>query len=93
MVASVRKATGKEPHAVCGKPSRLAFDLIQNRIDGLQPEHCAMFGDRLDTDIVFGKNANLTTVLTLTGVTNPEILAASSTKPDIVIQNFTELLN
>lgn len=93
LAAAVRKTTGKEPHAVCGKPSTLAFDLIQSRIEGLKPDHCVMFGDRLDTDIVFGKNANLTTVLTLTGVTNSDILAGSSIKPDIVIQNFTELLN
>lgn len=52
-----------------------------------------MFGDRIDTDIVFGKNANVSTVLTLTGVTNTAILEASSVKPDYVIQNFTELLN
>ena len=44
-----------------------AFDLINELTGGTKPEECAMFGDRIDTDIQFGKNCGLKTVLTLTG--------------------------
>lgn len=57
----------------------------------VKAESTAMFGDRLDTDIQFGKNAKLTTVLTLTGVTDKELLEKSEIKPDFVIQDFTDL--
>lgn len=57
----------------------------------VKAESTAMFGDRLDTDIQFGKNAKLTTVLTLTGVTDKELLEKSGIKPDFVIQDFTDL--
>ena len=50
-----------------------------------------MFGDRLDTDIEFGKNCKMTTVLTLTGITTPDILAASPIQPDYVISSFCDL--
>jgi 4-nitrophenyl phosphatase len=77
---------------VCGKPSILAFQLIQDRFGShITPETTVMFGDRIDTDIVFGKNVGCATVLTMTGVTDDEILERSEIKPDYVIQNFTEL--
>ena len=66
IIASVKFGTKKEP-TIVGKPSRLAFDLISELTGGTKPEECAMFGDRLDTDIQFGKNCGLKTVLTLTG--------------------------
>ena len=77
---------------MCGKPSELAFDLISLRSGGsVKAESTAMFGDRLDTDIQFGKNAKLTTVLTLTGVTDDALLEKSDIKPDFVIRDFTDL--
>ena len=51
-----------------------------------------MFGDRLDTDILFGIQAGLTTVLTLTGITSRTEAQNSPLKPDHVIENFTELI-
>ena len=89
----ILQATSKDPDFVCGKPSELAFDLIAMRSGGkVKAESTAMFGDRLDTDIQFGKNAKLTTVLTLTGVTDKELLEQSRIKPDFVIQDFTDLV-
>ena len=74
------------------KPSTLAFELIQDRLGKLDPSEFVMFGDRLDTDIVFGKNCGIDTVLTLTGVTTQPILEKADIKPTHVIKNFTDLL-
>lgn len=63
--ASSRKAT------VIGKPSRFMFECIASQFD-LDPESALMVGDRLETDIVFGINCGLSTVLTLTGVSTFE---------------------
>ncbi|KAG7322556.1 hypothetical protein KOW79_013902 [Hemibagrus wyckioides] len=63
--ASSRKAT------VIGKPSRFMFECIASQFD-LDPESSLMVGDRLETDIVFGVNCGLSTVLTLTGVSTFE---------------------
>ena len=73
IVAAVEFATKKEPEVV-GKPSPLAFELIKELTGNeTKPEETAMFGDRLDTDIKFGVNSGLTTVLTLTGNITVEV--------------------
>ncbi|KAK7121033.1 hypothetical protein R3I94_020868 [Phoxinus phoxinus] len=63
--ASSRKAT------VIGKPSRFMFECIASQFD-LDPDRSLMVGDRLETDILFGSNCGLSTVLTLTGVSTLE---------------------
>jgi len=51
-----------------------------------------MVGDRLDTDIAFGKNGGLTTLLVLTGVTEWDDLNTSSIQPNYVIESFGHLV-
>ncbi|XP_059394775.1 chronophin-like [Carassius carassius] len=63
--ASSRKAT------VIGKPSRFMYDCIASQFD-VDPARSLMIGDRLETDVLFGSNCGLTTVLTLTGVSTLE---------------------
>ncbi|XP_036450933.1 pyridoxal phosphate phosphatase [Colossoma macropomum] len=63
--ASSRKAT------VIGKPSRFMYECIASQFD-LDPAQSLMVGDRLETDILFGANCGLSTVLTLTGVSTME---------------------
>ncbi|XP_053726983.1 pyridoxal phosphate phosphatase [Synchiropus splendidus] len=65
-VASGRKAT------VIGKPSRFMFECISSQFRGVDPAQCLMVGDRLETDMLFGSNCGLDTMLTLTGVSQIE---------------------
>ncbi|GCB70817.1 hypothetical protein scyTo_0010859 [Scyliorhinus torazame] len=60
-VASCRKAV------VIGKPSRFMFDYIASEGgDGaIDPARALMIGDRLETDILFGANCGMRTVLLL----------------------------
>lgn len=92
MVASVKVATEQEPDYIAGKPSRLAFEAIQDTCPDVDIESTVMFGDRLDTDIQFGMNCGLTTVLTLTGITSETEAQQSPIKPDYIISDFTQLL-
>jgi len=93
MVASVKVATEKDVDYIAGKPSRMAFEAIQSSCPGkIDSESTVMFGDRLDTDIQFGINCGLTTVLTLTGITSETDAQKSSIKPDYIIPDFTKIL-
>ncbi|KAJ8262832.1 hypothetical protein COCON_G00152890 [Conger conger] len=59
--AAERKAT------VIGKPSRFMFQCIVSRF-GVDPARTLMVGDRLETDVLFGRSCGVDTVLALTGV-------------------------
>jgi NagD protein len=50
-----------------------------------------MAGDRLTTDIAFGRNNGFISILVMTGETTPEMLAASDIAPDIVLNSINEI--
>ena len=72
MVGAIKGCTTVEPILV-GKPSSLLIDFICEAGSFDRSRMC-MVGDRLDTDILFGKNNGLQTVLVLSGVTSKEKL-------------------
>ncbi|GAB4004375.1 HAD-IIA family hydrolase [Nocardioides ultimimeridianus] len=59
---------------VAGKPARPLLDETVHRMSASRP---LMVGDRLDTDILGGRNAEVDTLLVLTGVTRLEELVAA----------------
>uniref|UniRef100_A0A3Q3R6C8 Uncharacterized protein n=1 Tax=Monopterus albus TaxID=43700 RepID=A0A3Q3R6C8_MONAL len=94
-VASSRKAT------VIGKPSRFMFECISSQFSGVDPAQCLMVGDRLETDILFGSNCGLDTMLTLTGVSQieeaqeylkSELTTNHSLVPDYVVDTIADFL-
>ncbi len=90
MVIGALQATTDIAPTVIGKPERAIFEAA---IQGLHadPESTAMLGDRLETDILGGQRAGITTILVLTGVTTPAYLEKSQIKPDYVYQSIAEL--
>mmetsp|Transcript_46045 Transcript_46045/g.85902 ORF Transcript_46045/g.85902 Transcript_46045/m.85902 type:complete len:387 (+) Transcript_46045:69-1229(+) len=73
MVGAVSGCTGREPTLV-GKPAPLMIDYIANKYGITDRSRICMVGDRLDTDIAFGRNNGLKTCLTLSGVTSEDEL-------------------
>ena len=65
MVGAIMGSTKKEPLTV-GKPNGFMLENIAKQF-GLKPDQICMVGDRLDTDIQFGKSGGLTTCLVLSG--------------------------
>uniref|UniRef100_A0A183C5E0 HAD-like protein n=1 Tax=Globodera pallida TaxID=36090 RepID=A0A183C5E0_GLOPA len=65
LVAAVRTASGRDPHVV-GKPNTPAFDYICRRWT-IDPRRTLMVGDRLNTDVKFGNDHGLRTMLVLSG--------------------------
>ena len=70
MVGAVEVASGVKPICV-GKPSADLAALVV-KLYGLDPARTCMVGDRLDTDIQFGHNGGMKTLLVMSGVTQEE---------------------
>lgn len=90
IVAAVATAAGRQPDRVFGKPSPdmaiLALDIL-----GLPSETCLVVGDRMETDILFARNAGIQSVLVLTGATSNEDLPKYSYSPDFVLDSIANL--
>uniref|UniRef100_A0A0N5AI76 4-nitrophenylphosphatase n=1 Tax=Syphacia muris TaxID=451379 RepID=A0A0N5AI76_9BILA len=67
-VAAVEYVAGKKA-IIIGKPGALTFEYIRDKFN-ISPNRTVMFGDRCDTDIKFGKDNGVKTVLIGTGVHN-----------------------
>jgi len=81
------------PATVIGKPSSRMLDAIKAKHD-FDPKRTIMVGDRLSTDIEFGKMGGLATLLVLSGITSEEELTGpdpSTTVPDYVTASIADL--
>ncbi|CAJ0588066.1 unnamed protein product [Cylicocyclus nassatus] len=65
IVAAVRCASGRQPITV-GKPYTPAFDYIQKRWN-IDSRRTMMIGDRTNTDVKFGRDHGMRTLLVLSG--------------------------
>ncbi len=89
ILAALAAASDVAP-TIIGKPERIMFDLAVERM-GIAPQFTATLGDRLDTDIEGGVRAGLRSILVMTGVTTPAILAQSALQPDCVFADLNAL--
>lgn len=89
VLAAIGAACGIEP-TIVGKPEPLMFQQALAWL-GTDPERTAVVGDRLETDILGGKNAGVRTILVLSGVTSKELLAGSPIRPDWVFDDIGAL--
>jgi NagD protein len=91
VIGAIEGCTGKRVEVVAGKPSPITARAILDRLQ-LPASECIIVGDRLETDIRMGQEAGMQTAVVLTGVTTPEVLAASEIQPDYVLHRLDELL-
>lgn len=91
MLAALEACTGVRAEAVVGKPSAYMAEACLNRL-GVPAEETAIVGDRLLTDVAMAGTAGTVGVLTLTGATTQDELAAASVRPDYVIERLTDLI-
>ena len=90
MVAAVQTASGKKP-IVMGKPSADLLNLIVHE-HNINKEHALMIGDRLDTDIKFGQDGGIRTLLVLTGVTHLDEVQSSGITPTYCASSVANLV-
>jgi len=87
----IENATGRKPFVI-GKPSSIMSNIISSRFH-ISFDQMAVIGDRLYTDIAFGKNASIYSVCVLTGETSAGDILVSPWKPDLVISSISFLNN
>ncbi|HID61895.1 MAG TPA: HAD-IIA family hydrolase [Anaerolineae bacterium] len=90
VIGALEGCSGRKVELVVGKPSPLIMEMALERL-GLPAEACLMVGDRLETDIVMGHRAGMSTALVLSGVTRREDLSRSSIRPDYVLESIADL--
>jgi phosphoglycolate/pyridoxal phosphate phosphatase family enzyme len=90
-IGAIEGCTGKRVEVVVGKPSPITVRAILDQLK-LPASECIIVGDRLETDMRMGLEAGMATAIVLTGVTTPELLAASDIQPDYVLHRLDELL-
>ena len=92
MVGAIKGCTGQEP-TVVGKPSPLMIDYLCDKL-GLERSRICMVGDRLDTDVLFGTDNGLQSLLVLSGVTSEEKLLSpeNSITPDFYADTINDFL-
>ncbi|KAI9452043.1 2-phosphoglycolate phosphatase [Lactarius psammicola] len=86
---------GLLPVTAIGKPSSLMLDAIKAK-HNFDPQRTIMVGDRLNTDIQFGKSGGVATLLVLTGITSETDLTGpnpSPIVPDYVTASIGDLRN
>jgi 4-nitrophenyl phosphatase len=89
VLAALSAASGTQP-LITGKPRQPIFDEAISRLNA-DRRTTAMLGDRLETDILGGKEAGIGTILVLSGVTSEEDAASSEIQPDLVFPSIDEL--
>lgn len=89
LVGAVRAAVNVDP-LVAGKPEAPLFAAATAELDLSDP---LVIGDRLDTDILGGNNAGLTSALVLTGVdtVHTAIAAVPGQRPDLLLADLRDL--
>lgn len=91
MIAYVKAATGRVPDKIIGKPNNVLAQMISSKLHIDMKKFC-MIGDRLYTDIAFGKD-KFNTILVLSGETKTKDLIGSSVQPDMVFQSIKEIVD
>lgn len=90
MIGAIEGTTGRKLDLVLGKPSPIAVGVASERL-GVAPAECLVIGDRLETDILMGQQAGMTTALVLTGVTDEDEIANGPTRPDFVLDSLADV--
>src|SRR5262245_5556884 len=91
MIAAVEAVTGHTVEIVVGKPSPIILEIALRAL-GVTAADCVIVGDRIETDIVMGKQYGLATALVLSGITRPDDPRIAELAPDAVLASIRELV-
>jgi NagD protein len=91
VIAAIEACTGTRCEEIAGKPSLLMATTALRQI-GLEPQHCLMVGDRLETDIRMGQAAGIDTAFVLTGASTQADLAVFDPQPTYTLPSIAALV-
>jgi len=87
----IAASTGRRPDLIVGKPNTGIVEAVLRRT-GLKVDELAMVGDRLYTDIETGLRSGMLSILVMSGETTEEMLAESSTKPNLKFGRLSDMI-
>lgn len=90
LVAPIEIATGKKAY-FCGKPNPLMMRTGLKLLNAHSAD-AVMIGDRMDTDVISGMEAGMSTVLVLSGVSNTDTVNDFAYKPSIVLGGVGDIV-
>jgi 4-nitrophenyl phosphatase len=88
MIVALEAASGTQATAI-GKPQPIMYQLAMEQM-GATPATTAAIGDRVDTDILGGKRAGLTTICVLSG--SSDRAEAEAIETDLIFEDIAQLL-
>jgi len=88
----IETSTGKLPEIICGKPYKYMGNSLKSFLKA-DTNDFIMVGDRLSTDIAFGKNNNFTSILVFSGETTEEQYKNSNIKADFTLSSLNDIIN
>lgn len=89
LIAPISLATNVTPYFI-GKPNPLMMRHALKRI-GCQREETVIIGDRMDTDVLSGIEAEIDTVLVLSGVSTVETISQFAYSPSLVLEGVKDI--
>ena len=90
VIGALEGCSGRKVELVAGKPSAMIVSMTLERL-ALQAGDCLMVGDRLETDMLMGNKAGISTALVLTGVTQRDDIAFSQARPDFILESIADI--
>ncbi|HPF51538.1 MAG TPA: HAD hydrolase-like protein, partial [Draconibacterium sp.] len=90
LISPIELATGKQAYFV-GKPNPLMMRIALKKL-GVQREDTIIIGDRMDTDIVAGIEAEIDTCLVLSGISTQQTIHEFAYRPHYVLEGVNEIV-
>lgn len=90
LISPIELATGKQAYFV-GKPNPLMMRIALRKL-GVQREDTIIIGDRMDTDIVAGIEAEIDTCLVLSGISTKQTIDEFAYRPHFILEGVNEIV-
>ncbi len=89
-IAMFERSTGRTPDQILGKPSTAILDYIFQE-KNINKKDAVFIGDRLYTDIKMATDANVSSILVLSGESKIEDVASYPYSPDLIVDSLLDL--
>jgi NagD protein len=90
LIAPIEIATGKKAYYV-GKPNPLMMRIALRRL-GVKREDTIVIGDRMDTDVICGLEAEIDTLLVLSGISDRKTIDQFPYRPQFILNGVKDLV-
>jgi NagD protein len=90
LISPIELVTGKQAYFV-GKPNPLMMRIALKKL-GMRREDTIIIGDRMDTDIVAGLEAEIDTCLVLSGISTEQSINEFAYRPHYILQGVNEIV-